>query len=162
MCLEPMQTLNHTLAQHILDADGRYLDSQEIYLLEEYVQSYATRLQTYHYLRDNSEKLVIAALRKLATIHPELVQQHGARCKYDMTEVLRYVAISVLRDDETFFKEQMMVWLDTVLLAYKRTGHCVLAYRNLQEAIASAFPSNSVTLIRPYLELVTQVLQSHA
>lgn len=157
-----MQTLNHTLEKSILDADGRYLDAQALYSLENYFQSYKPRLEAYQHLRDHSDKLIIQALRKLAQTYPELIQQHGPRCKYDMSEVLRYIALSVLRDDETFFKEQMVVWLDTILLAHKRNAHCVVAYRNLQAAVASALPASDVNLIRPLLDVVIQALETHA
>jgi hypothetical protein len=157
-----MHTLNHDLEKNVLDAEGRYLDAQGLYPLEAYVQSYATRLHAYQQIRENSEKLVIQALRKLAQTYPELIQQHGQRCKYDMTEVLRFIALAVLRIDETFFKEQMLVWLDTILLAHKRNSHCVIAYRNLQDAIAITLPGADANLVRPYLEIVIQTLQSHA
>ncbi len=157
-----MHTLNHQLELNVLEADGRYLNTQELYPLENYIQSYSVRLHTYEQLRDNGEQLVLRSLRKMAQTYPELIQQHGQRCKYDMTEVLRYIALSVLRDDETFFKEQMTVWLDTILLAYKRNQHCVVAYRALQEAISTTLPSSDASLIRPYLEIVLQTLQSHA
>ena len=126
-----MQILNHTLDKNIVEADGRYLNTQELESLERYYESYKARLDAYQILRDRGDRLVIAALQKLSQTYPELIQQHGARCKYDMSEVLRYIAVSVLRDDELFFKEQMMVWLDTILLAHKRNTHCGLAYRYL-------------------------------
>jgi len=157
-----MHTLNHTLEKSVLEADGRYLNAQELSPLEQYAQSYTMRLHTYQQLRDRGEALVIHALRKLAQAYPELIQQHGQRCKYDMTEVLRYIALSILRDDEIFFKEQMMSWLDTILLAHQKTAHCMAAYRFLQEAIAAALPADAGTLTRPYFDLVTQSLQSHA
>lgn len=154
-----MQTLNHTLDKNIVEADGRYLNTQELESLERYYESYRTRLDAYQILRDRGDRLVIAALQKLAQTYPELIQQHGPRCKYDMSEVLRYIAVSVLRDDELFFKEQMMVWLDTILLAHRRNAHCGLAYRYLQEAIAVALPAPVSNLVRPYLEGVVQSLQ---
>jgi len=156
-----MGILNHVLERAIAEADGRYLNTQELMPLEHYVQGYSHRLEVYQYLRDNSDKLVLFSLRKLAQAHPDLVQKHGPRCKYDMTEVLRYIALSVLRDDETFFREQMMSWLDTILVAHKRHSACVVAYKALQEAVNSTFPAQATTLIRPYLELVIQTLQSH-
>ncbi|PSB25055.1 phycobilisome protein [Stenomitos frigidus] len=157
-----MHTLNHSLEKSVLEADGRYLSAQELSPLEQYTQSYAVRLHTYQQLRDHSDALIVQALRKLAQTYPELIQQHGSRCKYDMTEVLRYVALSILRDDETFFKEQMMSWLDTILLAHKKTAHCMMAYRFLQEAIATALPAENFALTRSYLNIVTQSLQAHA
>ncbi|XHX76871.1 MAG: phycobilisome protein [Stenomitos frigidus ULC029] len=157
-----MHTLNHNLEKSILEADGRYLGTHELSQLEHYAQSYAVRLQIYQQLRDNSEKFILYALRKLSQSYPDLIQQHGQRCKYDMTEVLRYVALSILRDDEVFFKEQMMAWLDTILLAHKRTAHCVIAYRYLQEAITTALSNDALAMTRPYFDLITQSLETHA
>ncbi|GAB4346480.1 MAG: allophycocyanin subunit alpha [Leptolyngbyaceae cyanobacterium] len=154
-----MQTLNHILTQNILEADGRYLSTQELAPLERYYESYQMRLEAYQHLRDRGDRLVIAALQKLAQTYPDLIRQHGPRCKYDMSEVLRYIALSVLRDDELFFKEQMMVWLDTILLAHKRNTHCGLAYRYLLEAIVATLPAPVSNLVHPYLEGVIQSLQ---
>lgn len=157
-----MHALNHTLERILLQADGRYLNIQELEVVERYVQTYATRLQTYEQLREHGDKLVVAALRKLMQVQPELVQQHGPRCKYDLTEVLRYIALAVLRDDETFFREQLLFWLDTVLLAHGRTENCVIVYRSLKDAVAKALPAANAQLIHPYLDSVIQSLGSHA
>lgn len=157
-----MHTLNHTLEEKVIDADGCYLDGQALRSFEQFVQSYALRLETYQNLRDKSQTLVVHSLRKLAQSYPELIQKHGQRCQYDMTEVLRYLALSILRDDETFFKEQMMAWLDTILLAYKRNEHCTIAYRYLQDAINASLPPSNSMLVRPYLDYVTTILHSHA
>ncbi|NJL39362.1 MAG: phycobilisome protein [Leptolyngbyaceae cyanobacterium SM1_4_3] len=157
-----MRTLNRVLEQKILEADGSYLDAQGLQPLEQYFQSYTTRLETYQYFRDHSQKLVLQALRKLAQVYPELIHKHGQRCQYDMTEVLRYIALAILRDDELFFKEQMMSWLDTILVAHKKNAQCLVSYRYLQEAIHISLPALNSSLIRPYLENVMTSLQSHA
>jgi len=157
-----MHTLNHTLEDLVLESDGRYLNLQGLSPLEQYIQSYHQRLETYHQLREQNGQLVLEALRKLAQTYPDLIKQHGPRCKYDMTEVLRYIALSVLRDDEIFFKEQMMSWLDTILVAYHRHNHCATAYHYLQDVLASRLPEASNTLIRPYLNVVIMSLESHA
>jgi hypothetical protein len=157
-----MHTINHTLEDKILAADGLYLDGQGLRPFEQFAQSYTTRLETYQNLRDKGATLVIQALRKLAQEYPDIVQKHAQRCQYDMSEVLRYVALSILRDDEIFFKEQMIDWLDTILMAHKRHTHCAFAYRHLLEAINANFPASQSSLIRPYLDLVVTTLQSHA
>ncbi|GAB4227307.1 MAG: hypothetical protein Kow00121_55970 [Elainellaceae cyanobacterium] len=157
-----MHTLNYSLEEKIIEADGGYLDTSGLRSFEQFVHSYGARLETYQNLRDRSAALVVQSLRKLAQTHPEVVQKHGQRCQYDMTEVLRYIALSILRDDEIFFKEQMMSWLDTILLAYKRQDHCTTAYRYLQDAINAGLPPSNSTLIRPYLDYVITTLQSHA
>ncbi|KGF72550.1 phycobilisome protein [Neosynechococcus sphagnicola sy1] len=157
-----MHVLNTTLEKNVIEAEGRYLNSRELAPLEDYLQSYAIRLETYQSLRDQNEKLLLQTLRKLSQSHPDIIQQHGPRCKYDMSEVLRYIALSILRDDETLFTEQMMSWLDTILMAHKRNVHCATAYRYLQETITSNLSAGCCNLVRPYLDSIMQTLQSHA
>jgi hypothetical protein len=157
-----MRTINHELEKTVLEADGRFLNSRELDILERYLNSYDKRQQTYQLLRDNSKTLVIAALRRLFEKYPDLLQKHKQRCAYDMSEVLRYVALSVLRDDETFFMEATLSWLDTILVAYKKNNACSDAYRFLKEAVDKHLPSHSSLLVSPYLDRVQQILGSHA
>jgi len=156
-----MHTLNHEMDECFLNADGAYLDSRGLQVLEQYAESYAARLEAYNALREHSTDMVNAALDKMAQQNPEVIQKHRPRCLYDMTQVLRYIALSILRNDEIFFKEMMMSWLDTVLLAYKRNEHCATSYRFLQEIIDARMPASS-SMVRPYLDVVILALQSHA
>lgn len=156
-----MHTLNHTLEKKVIEVDGGYLDTPGLQPLERYLKSYQTRLNAYQHLRDHSPKLILHALQRLAQTYPDLIKQHGKRCQYDMTEVLRYIALAVLRDDETLFVEQMISWLDTIILAHRRTTQCATAYRYLQDAINTSLPPAESNLMRPYLDKVISLLQSH-
>lgn len=156
-----MHTLNHDLDECFLDADGAYLDAKGLQMLEYFAQTYSQRLEAYNALREHNAVLVQGALNKMSQIHPELMQKHGKRCQYDMTEVVRYMALAILRDDEVFFKEMMTSWLDTVLMAYKHHNHCATAYRFLQEMVDAQIPACSM-VVRPYIDSVVLMLQSHA
>jgi hypothetical protein len=157
-----MPSLNHTLERAITVADGGYLDAHTLSLLEQYAQSYMPRLQTYQHLRDHSEKLVIHTLRQMAQTYPELMRQQGKRCKYDLSEVLRYIALAILRDDEMFFTEDMLVWLDSILAAHRQSKHCLSAYQYLRAAISASLPEAQVSLTRPYLDRLIQAFQAHS
>jgi len=157
-----MHTINHTLEEQVLEAEGKYLGAQGITDFERYVQTYETRLETYQNIRAQSNELVLTTLKRLAQDHPELIQKHGQRCQYDMMMVLRYIALSILRNDEVFFIEEMMSWLDTILVAYKRHDHCATAYQMLMHGIESDMSQTDVNLIRPYIDNVILTLQSHA
>jgi hypothetical protein len=157
-----MYTLNHALEKNVIEADGRYLTAKELTALEQYAQGYAGRLAAYQEVRDMNKQLVIQALTNLFKAYPDLLKNHKQRCVYDMSETLRYIALSILRDDEVFFMEALMSWLDTILLAYKKTGPCAIAYRHLQDAVDQHLSSNSAGLIRPYLDKVRQALEAHA
>jgi Phycobilisome protein len=157
-----MHTFNHTLEKSFLQADGRYLTPQEMRSIEQFLQSYASRLNVYQVLRDNNAAFVEQALKKMGQEYPDLMQKHAPRCQYDMAETLRYISLAVLRDDEIFFKEQVMAWLDSILLAYKRHNHCAVGYRHLQDVVTAKLPTTGASVVRPYFELVINSLQSHA
>jgi len=156
-----MHTINHILEERILQAEGKYLDNQGLETLERYYKTYETRLETYQHLSQHSNHLVLRVLQRMGQDYPELIQKHGKRCQFDMICVLRYVALSLLRDDETFFMDEMMDWLDTILVAYRRNEHCATAYRHMVDAVEEEFPAASAAMVRPYLDEVVIKLQSH-
>ncbi|PSN15679.1 phycobilisome protein [filamentous cyanobacterium CCP5] len=156
-----MSVLNHTLEKQIIEAEGRYLNSKELKSLETYANGFAARLETYQALSEQSPEIVLSALKKFARVHPEIIQQSGKRCQYDMGEVLRYIALSILRDDEFLFLEKVMFWLDTVLRAHQKQAACTKAYQYLQEAVDETLSSTSSDLIRPYINSVLSSLQAY-
>ena len=157
-----MPALNHKLQQTIIDADGRYLAPDELQPLESYFDTYQKRLSAYQEIRQKGDDLVLAALRKFMLVHPEIIQRSGKRCQFDMTEVLRYIALATLLDDEFMFREKMMFWLDTMLRAHGKQEACCKAYRHLQEAAQEQLTAETAELVRPMISIVFESLQSYS
>ncbi len=156
-----MHALNHQLQQNIIDADGSYLLPEQISPLENYIETYQKRLETYNYIQKNSDNLVLNALKKLARIHPDIIRNSGKRCQFDMSEVLRYVALAILMDDDFMFREKMMFWLDTMLRAHDKKEVCRKAYGYLQEVVTDHSPAEHRVLINPLFDTIFESLQSY-
>lgn len=156
-----MPALNHRLQQTIIDADGRYLTSDELRPLETYFETYQKRLEVYQQISQHSNALVLAALKKFARVHPDVIQKSGKRCQFDMTQVLRYIALSILLDDEFMFQEKMMFWLDTMLRAHRKQEVCAKAYHYLQEVIQETMSVTVNEMVRPFITLVSESLQPY-
>lgn len=157
-----MPALNHRLQQAIIDADGQYLPTEALQPLEGYFNSYQKRLNAYQEISQKSNELVLASLRKFARIHPEIIQHSAKRCQFDMTQVLRYMALAILLDDEFMFQEKMMFWLDTMLRAHHKQEACSKAYHHLQEVSQEMLTANTAELIRPLINVVFESLQSYS
>lgn len=157
-----MYTLNSTLEQNFLEADGRYLNDQEIASYESYLKSYNTRLEAYRTLRESSSELVATVLDQLGDKQPEVFRKDVAKCKYDMTEVLRYMATAILRDDVTFFKDEMLSWLDTMLRSVKHNDTAAVAYQELKKQVKEKLSPQVGEVICLYLDTVIVTLQSNA
>lgn len=156
-----MPALNHQLNQTMIDADGRFLTSEELRPLETYVESYQKRLEAYQTLSQHSNELVLAALKKFARVHPEIIKKSGKRCQYDMAQVLRYMALCILLDDEFMFREKMMFWLDTMLRAHHKQEACCKAYQHLKEVVQESLPGKVGEQINPYINIIFESMQPY-
>ena len=153
-----MLTMNRTLDLRVGDVDHTYLNDTEIFNLERFANSFSVRTKTYNLLRDHTDEIVVKTLRLLAQQYPELLQKQLQRCKYDMSNVIRYISLSVLRDDEIFFKETLMDWLANIINSYQVAKECSIAYRLLQTVVEEVLPAESSALVKPYTDQAISAL----
>jgi hypothetical protein len=156
-----MPALNHQLNQALIDADGRYLTSDELRPLETYVETYQKRLMAYQTLSQHSNELVLEALKKFARVHPEIIKRSGKRCQYDMAQVLRYISLCILLDDEFMFREKMMFWLDTMLRAHQKQEACCKAYQHLKEVVNDKLPAQVSEQVNPFINIIFESMQPY-
>jgi hypothetical protein len=148
-----MLTMNRTLDDKLSTIDSDYLTDSDLFSLERFANSFSVRVKTYNLLRDRADETTIQALRLLAQQYPELVQQQLQRCKYDMSQIIRYMSLAILRDDETFFRESLLDWHANIIHSYNISTECSTAYSLLKAVLEKILPSESFALVKPYLEL---------
>lgn len=153
-----MIAINSQLNDLISQSEGRYLSNSELQGIKQYLQTVSERAKIYDILKTKSDPLIRLALKKFMALHPDVMKKHGKRCYYDMTEVMRYIALSVLRDDPQFFKEAMALWETNILAAYQKQYPCLVCYRCLQEVIHENLPSNVTKYMDPYITIMMQAL----
>lgn len=150
--------MNRTLDEKIAVIDRVYLNDSDIYNLERFASGFSLRVKTYNLLRDRADEITIRSLQLLAQQYPELVQKQLQRCKYDMSNMIRYASLAVLRDDELFFREALMDWLANIINSYQIAKECSTAYRLLQTVIDERLPAECAALIKPYSDMAVSSL----
>jgi len=155
-----MLTMNRTLEEKTSDVEHVYLTDSDIFNLERFANTFSLRVKTYSLLRDRAEEITIKTLKLLAQQYPELVHKQLARCKYDMTNMIRYASLSILRDDELFFRETLMDWLANIINSYQVGKECSTAYRLFQTVVDELLPTESSSLVKPYAEMAVSTLLS--
>lgn len=148
-----MLTMNRTLDEKLSTVDNVYLTDSDLFSLERFANSFSVRVKTYNLLRDRSDETTIQALKLLSQQYPELVQKQLQRCKYDMSQLIRYMSLGILRDDEIFFRESLLDWHTNIIHSYNISTECSTAYSLLKAVLEKVLPSDSFALIKPYLEL---------
>jgi len=153
-----MLTMNRTLEEKVGVVDRVYLTDTDLVNLERFASSFSIRVKTYNLLRDHSDEIIVQSLKLLAQQYPELVQKQLQRCKYDMSTMIRYSSLSVLRDDELFFRETLMDWLANIINSYQIAKECSTAYRLFQTVIEKMLPPECAALVKPYSEMAINIL----
>jgi hypothetical protein len=150
--------MNRTLEEKLSDVDHVYLTDSDLVNLERFANSFSVRVKTYNLLRDKSEEITVQSLKLLAQQYPELLQKQAQRCKYDMSNMIRYTSLSILRDDELFFRETLMDWLANIINSYQVAKECSTAYRILQTTIEAILPSECASMVKPYTDMAISSL----
>ncbi|NER38135.1 MAG: phycobilisome protein [Oscillatoria sp. SIO1A7] len=153
-----MQAINSQLEELIGKSEGRYMTDRELQPLKQYVKTLPERSKTYLLLQEKSDLLVRHSLKKLMSVHPDAVKKHAKRCYYDMSLLVRYLALAMLRDDRRFFNEVIVLWQANVLTAYRQQKACLDAYGHLQETFKEHLPTSANRLIEPYMDMILQPL----
>ncbi len=150
--------MNNNLTKNLTDVDGRYLVDTELDVFQEFASNYAIRRSAYEYLQQHADEMVLTTLRRLTSSHRQAIQQHGDLCKRDMSYVLRYAALSMLKDDQAGFVEELVLWMQNILFALKKEQQSLKFYQELQTIISEQMPTQEAQLINQYLTLFTEAL----
>jgi Phycobilisome protein len=154
-----MLTINRNLDEKVGDIDRAYLTDEDLLNVEKFVTGFPVRVKTYNLLRDLSDELVLRSISLLAQQYPELVQKSSRVCKYDMSLNLRYVALSILRDDELFFREALIDWHANIIHSYGISKEVSVAYCLLRDITKKIAPPECFSLINPYFEVTISAFQ---
>ncbi|HEY9646818.1 MAG TPA: hypothetical protein V6C88_10630 [Chroococcidiopsis sp.] len=152
--------MNSTLEKTLQRAHGRYFTDLELGKLESYAKSYTIRAQAYSMLCDRADELIAKTLQRLEATDQQVVQEHGDKCKRDMSYVLRAVGVAVLRDDADGFREHLLLWMHNIMAALNKEQQSSRAYRLLQEVIRESMSVTGADLINRLLQEFIDALES--
>ncbi|NET53623.1 MAG: hypothetical protein F6K09_34735, partial [Merismopedia sp. SIO2A8] len=100
------------------EAENRYLKPEELGSLNNYVKSLPNRLDAYRYLRDHE----VAVMQEVAgQLESEFSNEDVAtleRCLKNALLILRYSAMGMLLNDDTFLHHRLINWLEGTAKAY--------------------------------------------
>ncbi|WP_448560515.1 hypothetical protein [Trichothermofontia sp.] len=142
----------HPNLEDLLDqAENRYLKPEELTLLDKYVSSLPDRLETYRRLRDQEVAIMQQAADQVQAEMPQLQTVDLERSIKHALLVLRYCAMSMLLDDETFIQERLLSWLIRNVQVYNTQDLDRALYRHLEKALTQALGPKSMSFLQPFL-----------
>jgi len=145
-----------------LDTEGRYATDAELEVLTEYIQSFEARLKAYQALQAAEADIIQETLTVIDARHPDVFKRGGdalrSKWKNDTARVLRYTAVAALMNDPETLRERFLLWFQTIMRAFSTQQSCDITYNVMQNTMVHHLTPESITLVRPYMELNRQVL----
>lgn len=153
--------MNTQIRGMLSDAEGRYLEPTEQSMLKEFAESLDTRLEVMRAIQAKEGSMIEAAVEEVLEHHADAVEHHEDfedKMRRDMTLVLRYCTMAMVREDESFLEEKLLHWFRTIIEAYEMTEYADTAYGTLLEAAADELDEDHYQVVRPYLETSHEIL----
>lgn len=138
-------------------AESRYLKAEELGLLNQYVDSLPARLTTYRTLRDRELDIMQPVADQLQRELPQEKIEHLERALKNALLTLRYCAMGMLLNDDTFVKERLVSWLGGTMSLYNNPTINSTLYRLLHQQLSEVLGNSATGLLTPHL-LMAQTL----
>lgn len=140
------------------DAESRYLKPEELNILSQYVESLPARLSAYRTLRDCE----LTVMQQVADqLQVELAQEkieHLERALKNALLTLRYCAMGMLLNDESFVQERLMGWFSGTMRLYNSKAINTVLYRLLNQHLREVLGPQPMQVLAPYLTLAQTLL----
>ncbi|MBD1910071.1 MULTISPECIES: hypothetical protein [unclassified Leptolyngbya] len=149
----------HPQLESVFDeAENRYLKPEELSVLSQYVSSLPERLDTYRVLRDRELDIMQKVADDLVAAMPGESQPRLERSIRNALLVLRYCAMGMLLEDESFVQGRIQGWLKESIQAYDTPQIETQLYTLLDKHLAQSLSAAQVALLKPLLALAQNTL----
>lgn len=153
--------MNQEIEAMLCDAEGRYLEATEQSLLIDYANSLEDRLRTMRALQQHEATIVEATMEALFKEFPEMKTNHVDAHKKglrDLTLVLRYNSMAMVRDSMEFLEQKLLHWFRTIIEAFDMSKPLVYAYDQLEAQTQHLLSEEDFEFIAPYLARTKTIL----
>ncbi|UBF26573.1 hypothetical protein K9N68_00735 [Kovacikia minuta CCNUW1] len=150
----------HPQIEAILDkAENHYLSPEELGIINQYVESLPARLEAYRSLRDRELEIMQQVANQLQATMPQEKIENLERSLKNGLLLLRYCAMGMLLNDESFVQERLLGWLSATLGFYNIQTIDTTLYRLLNQQLAQTISPIHVSLLNPMLTKAQNTLQ---
>jgi hypothetical protein len=144
------------------EAENRYLKAEELSLMSEYVGSLPARMDTYRMVRDRELEVMQWVADQLQTAMPQENMETLERCIKNALLVLRYCAMGMLLNNDSFVKEKLQGWFTGMIKVYNTQEVDITLYRLLNQRLSQTINPQQLELLAPQLRVAETLLLQDA
>jgi Phycobilisome protein len=144
------------------DAENRYLKTEELKLISQYVASMPDRLDTYRNLRDRELEIMQPVVEQLQVELPQESEENLERSIKHALLMLRYCALSLLLNDEGLVQRRFLSWIGPLTKVHDTKTIDAKLYRLLNQQLSKVLNPKQMSYLSPSLALAQEALLSQA
>jgi hypothetical protein len=141
------------------------LTKAEQALLRDFAGRLDDRLLAMEEIQAKEQVIIDSTIDEILRAYPDFEQRHKSgrqKGQRDMTLVVRYAALAMVRNDAQFLDEALLIWFGTIL---KGIGFAVSfledSYKTLERAAERELDPKVAALFMPFLRQCTAALTAH-
>lgn len=142
--------MNTEITELVEQARARYLSTQELDLLADYIQSLPDRIDLYKLLRDREVEIMQTVADRSESELPSTALEDLEKAIMNLLLVMRYCAMGMLLNDQNFIKVRLLNWLEQIVAQYEQ-AHSLNAklYKLLNQVLKQELSDQQLALMQP-------------
>lgn len=140
------------------EAETRYLNAEELTVINQYVDSLPTRIDAYRALRDQELEIMQWVADQLQSQVPQASVEMLERSIKNALLLLRYCAMGMLLQDQTFVQDRLLNWLTKTVAVYETTAIDTVLHQLLNQRLSEVLSAEQMQLLSPHITEAQQAL----
>lgn len=148
--------MNHDIQTMLTACEGRYPTRAEQAMLRDWASRLDGRLAAVEEIHARENAIISTTVDEVLRAYPDLEKRvkHARQCcARDLTLVLRYCTLAMLRGDAKYLEDALLTWMATILRGVGFAPQFIAdTYQTLTRVAARELSPSTMEQLRSYLE----------
>jgi hypothetical protein len=146
------------LNELLVQAENRYLRTEELLGFKSYAETLAQRLKIYEFLRDREIVIFQPIADQISIIFPQEKEERLEQVLQQWILILRHSAMAMLLNDSEYLQRRVLDWLSGLVQAHDTQSIDTQIYQLLNTRLNELLSPKAMVFIQPFLEQVKSYL----
>ena len=142
------------LTELLVQAENRYLQTEELQGFKSYAETLAQRLKIYEFLRDREVMIFQPIADQVPKLFPQEKEERLEQILQQWILILRHSAMAMLLNDSEYLKQRVIEWLSGLIKAHNPQSIDSQIYQLLLARLNELLSPKAIIFLQPFLEQV--------
>lgn len=142
------------LTELLVQAENRYLQTEELQGFKSYAETLAQRLKIYEFLRDREVMIFQPIAAQVPKLFPQEKEERLEQILQQWILILRHSAMAMLLNDSEYLKQRVIEWLSGLIKAHNTQSIDSQIYQLLLARLNELLSPKAIIFLQPFLEQV--------